>query len=600
MTEILQLRVDGTKLTIEELPSKAVEAPDSAAEGARAIACAVTFDEGWNGFSGTLLLRHRGEAPLAVKLKPLAAEATGAANGRRTAACLLPKPFTADVRPFFLSIEGAQRNPGAAKSAGSGGSGGTCRLRTNDVCAALRPALQGENRVTCYEGPYTLRENKTYALADTFLQQDLTVDVPTVDLTQDTVTPGALLQGVTAHNAAGEPITGTLSGLNLVCSERAPKDTSKLWVKTTVQPEMVTVDAIRPAWKSFSMQGRAARTRILRWISDASGCLYAYGVERSGEGYGPRLLRFSPDGSTEQAAAGQRVFPSLPDARALDGCVGERYAYLLLGASGAGGIRRPVRLYRFDLEQATGQVCEIVDADCYFALTGGVTTAEDGSVFLYTNACASPGAAPVFRAYRYRRDALFPLGEEILCGGNGDGGMARIGDTAYTPAQTEDGRAVLLHLPSERTGTWCSGGQEEAMRVEGASDGMLFYRYPYGLRVFDPRTGVTGKINCCTEGADSAEKRIYSAWTTAGENLFVVSTDRGVPQYALLPRKASGSALRLCTGVEEGVRLPLYSARGQMLYADISGAFVSDASGVWHFAEVYRHDGTLWTRAVPK
>lgn len=599
MTEILQLRVDGTKLSIEGLPSNAEMAPGGAVEGARAIACAVTFDEGWDGFAGTLLLRHRGEAPLAIRLKPLAAKPSDEASDRRTAVCLLPKPFAADVRPFLLSVEGTQRNPGTAKDAGSDG-GFTCRLRTNDVCAALRPALRGENRVTCYEGPYTLRENKTYAFADTFLQQDLTVDVPTVDLTGDTVTPEALLQGVTAHNAAGERITGTLGGLNLVCSERAPKDTSKLWVKATVQPETVTVDAIRPAWKSFSMHGRAARTRILRWISDASGCLYAYGVERTGEGYEPRLLRFSPDGSVEQIAVGQRVFSSLPDAQALDGCVGEKVSYLLLGASGAGGSRRPVRLYRFDTEQATGQVCGLVDANLYFALTGGLTIAGDGSVFLYTNACASPGAESVFRAYRYWRDTFFPLGEAISCGGNGDGGMARIGDAAYTPVHTEDGRAVLLHLPSERVETWRPGGQEEALRVEGASGGMLFVRYPYGLKVFDPQTGATGRVNCSTEGADHAEKRIYCAWTAAGENLFVISTDRGVPQYALLPRKASGSRLRLCTGVEEGVRLPLYRAQGQTLYADISGAFVSDTSGVWHFAEVYRHDGTLWTRVVPK
>lgn len=33
-----------------------------------------------------------------------------------------------------------------------------------------------------------------------------------IDLTEDTVTPETLAEGVTAHNAAGEPITGTMSG----------------------------------------------------------------------------------------------------------------------------------------------------------------------------------------------------------------------------------------------------------------------------------------------------------------------------------------------------------------------------------------------------
>lgn len=41
-----------------------------------------------------------------------------------------------------------------------------------------------------------------------------------IDLTQDTVTPETMLAGTTAHNAAGEPITGTaavtVSGTTLI------------------------------------------------------------------------------------------------------------------------------------------------------------------------------------------------------------------------------------------------------------------------------------------------------------------------------------------------------------------------------------------------
>lgn len=43
---------------------------------------------------------------------------------------------------------------------------------------------------------------------------------PLIDLTQDTVTPGTMLAGTTAHNAAGRPITGTaavtVSGTTLI------------------------------------------------------------------------------------------------------------------------------------------------------------------------------------------------------------------------------------------------------------------------------------------------------------------------------------------------------------------------------------------------
>ena len=34
-----------------------------------------------------------------------------------------------------------------------------------------------------------------------------------LDLTEDTVTPESLLKGVTAHNAAGEPVAGTVDKL---------------------------------------------------------------------------------------------------------------------------------------------------------------------------------------------------------------------------------------------------------------------------------------------------------------------------------------------------------------------------------------------------
>lgn len=60
-----------------------------------------------------------------------------------------------------------------------------------------------------------------------------------VDLTEDTVTPDKLLKGETAHNAAGEPITGTLepgsggSGDNNCEAYHITSASAKLNFKTT-------------------------------------------------------------------------------------------------------------------------------------------------------------------------------------------------------------------------------------------------------------------------------------------------------------------------------------------------------------------------------
>lgn len=55
-----------------------------------------------------------------------------------------------------------------------------------------------------------------------------------VDLTGDTVTAETLADGVTAHNAKGETIVGTMkpSGKGYEASATAPEDTDLLWIDT--------------------------------------------------------------------------------------------------------------------------------------------------------------------------------------------------------------------------------------------------------------------------------------------------------------------------------------------------------------------------------
>lgn len=59
--------------------------------------------------------------------------------------------------------------------------------------------------------------------------------VTLVDLTNDSVTPETLAAGVTAHDAAGDPIVGIMepaSGKCYQAGETAPDDTDLLWIDT--------------------------------------------------------------------------------------------------------------------------------------------------------------------------------------------------------------------------------------------------------------------------------------------------------------------------------------------------------------------------------
>lgn len=573
MADLLRLRVDGTKLTVERLPSGGGDAEPTERDGK--LACAVAFDEGWDGLSRTLLLRRRGEAPMAMQLRPLRG------GDGRLSGCLLPPPFGGDDRPLLLSVEGAGRN----------GNGFTCRLRTNDVCAALRSNFCGENRVNCYEGPFTLRKNGVYPFADTFVPQDLTVAVPEIDLTGDTVTPDALLAGVTAHDAAGNRITGTARGLSVACGERPPRETDLLWVRTTVSPERITADCVTPAWRRLPIGRAEAGTRLLRWTADGSGGLFACGLQREGGSWALRLLHFAPDGRVERASAGKRSFPS-PDAlRVLDLCAGAKCVYLLFAAD------RAVSLYRFDCGSGDGQLCGELGVEARAVLSGGVAVAsEPGAseeLLLYTNSADAKGELSELRVFRADWRGLSPVAAGAFVGG-GDGGLAVAQKgVAYTGVRAADGSAVTFDLRSETFGVW-RPDVAEALRVEGALDGFVCLRDPCGLQIYDPRAAECARVRLRGAG------RRICAWT-AGEDVFLVGAAHGALSCASLPRGRGECAVYLSLGVSSdgesvgGARLPLFRAGKQSLFAEVSGAFSTDGKA-WRPVGVYRHDGTLWKR----
>ena len=54
-------------------------------------------------------------------------------------------------------------------------------------------------------------------------------DEKIIDLTEDTVTPASLRTGVTAHNAAGDLITGVGGGITVIDDSAGNGDWDKIW-----------------------------------------------------------------------------------------------------------------------------------------------------------------------------------------------------------------------------------------------------------------------------------------------------------------------------------------------------------------------------------
>ena len=145
----------------------------------------VTFDTSWDAFSTRYAVFWReGEAVLRL---PLGADHT----------VKIPPLFSNSDKPFFAHVVGEN---------------GHRRILTNELCAkfehlcSLNPTDPAYN---VYDGVYTLTENKKYPTKNLLLADDLTVQVDSVDTSRDTVTPETLLDGITAHDASGNAITGT-------------------------------------------------------------------------------------------------------------------------------------------------------------------------------------------------------------------------------------------------------------------------------------------------------------------------------------------------------------------------------------------------------
>ncbi len=177
MKLLFHIQIKGEKAVATSLPV--------VSEGSRGVVyLAPTFDKTWADFSvRKLTLWREGEIMLQFLLE----------DG---IAVPLPSDFTLSEKPFYLRFTGE--------------AGDTC-IQTNPLCASFGDLRLEEGKTpafSVYEGPYRITGNGVYPLESRVLSQDLTVDVPSVDTSGDTVTPETLHKGITAHNAAGKPIVG--------------------------------------------------------------------------------------------------------------------------------------------------------------------------------------------------------------------------------------------------------------------------------------------------------------------------------------------------------------------------------------------------------
>lgn len=77
-----------------------------------------------------------------------------------------------------------------------------------------------------------------------------------IDLTQDTVSPSTLLEGTTAHDAAGNIISGTLVIKNEVeVSDTPPTDPDvEIWVDTSEESDVATKTYVQQYVKQYVEQ----------------------------------------------------------------------------------------------------------------------------------------------------------------------------------------------------------------------------------------------------------------------------------------------------------------------------------------------------------
>ncbi len=562
----MQLQATGTKLVASSIPFLAEKTRN-------VVICRVTFDESWNGFSRTVLFRMGGHDVGGHPLIALPLNQNDCAE--------LPSALTACAEPFYLSVEGEN---------------GNCRLRTNTVCLSFQRGESDEQPVTFYDGSYTLTENGTYPTSDKLMRENIRVEVPSLDLSQDTVTPETLAEGVTAHDSKERKIVGTMNPyagakLHIGCSASvAPTDRTKLWVKTDIQPKREFSGCFKPTQSAYG-------TNKL----DVVGMVSCEGPDNSILVFGqhektPYLFQFYPDGTKNRQWTLDSAAADVYEWRALDMCYAGDRIYILLGSGEdeAGGYR-DARVYVFDYFDQIGAVLTYAGTRARGKLSGGISMANDGSVYLFVR-----GTDTSFYRYYAGSEVVIQVGKSLDGYGNGSNGMVTGSDgKLYTLIHRyESGDALCLDPKAQTVGHWTveKNPALDTPDLFGSCGGYLFMQDEHSLFYLCASTGESQTLPLYLTDEMGTPAVCCRAWRVAGDQLFLVMQDAdGVLITGTLERTCSQPGIYLVQKRGDGVLCTIQQTSMGNISAPLSMALATDEGGVWKPCPLYRcSSGGQW------
>lgn len=206
-----------------------------------------------------------------------------------------------------------------------------------------------------------------------------------IDLTSDTVTEADVAEGKTFHKADGTPATGTAGGgANIAYGDNEPKDTTKLWVKTSEPSEVIVTPSTEKAYGECAEVEIASHGSVNSYTGSTgsavvNGKIYHFGAySRSKSGF-----MYDPTKKTQTEIA------TLPVGARYIGVAAVGENIYLFGGDKSGGYLNTIHVYSVEtgtlttLEQtlpyACGRICaEAVGNKIY--LLGGEAASSNKEI----------------------------------------------------------------------------------------------------------------------------------------------------------------------------------------------------------------------------
>lgn len=561
----ISISVTGSKATLEAMPF-VVNGSENIVE------CKVAFDEVWEDFTTRTLLFRRGVEPPVE----LALDEEGCAT--------LPSFLTDGCGTFYLSLEGSANN---------------CRICTNRICLSFRYG-EREGRLRLFQGPYTITENGVYPVTGCLMGEDLVIQVP--QTTEGGDTEGGST-GNNEGNATGDNTGGNTTAaptLQVVYSQTAPADTSKVWVKTSTQPAKQFVGQLTPPFLSAPTGTAEALTDVQLWIPAQNG-IYLYGTTAGYNGtsaatYTPRLLFVGLDGTLYETVVWPAV-TSLADAAALAGYVTATDIYLLLGSDGKNGTeadRRGVRVQRCNLSTKSTTTYTVTE-NLFCELSGGICATSNGVIYLYYIGKSTPSSARKASIHAVINGNVGKFGSDQTVAYAGRSGMAVIGTLAYTAIQTSANKAITINLSNATTGTWTIPANCPDLHIVGAADNLIELGCTDGMRYLKPLEGVMHHVPFAARV--DGEEYTYHGWLQddGGIILYAVRKSDGAVRYTRMYNNEDTPSAQLLLHRTEGTPLTLLNSDGLQVTLPVLCAFVTDASHEFQEVPVSYYNSTTNT-----